>query len=82
MGELVEIGTVSSRGQIAVPVQMRKEMGLEDSSKIIFFLEGDVLSIKKVTPQTWAQITKPFRQQKKKISQEDVNGLVHRMRKK
>ena len=80
MGEVFEMGKVSSRGQIAIPVEIRKEMGLEDGSKIMFFLEEDTLLIKKVSTQTWEQITKPLRQLKKKISQEDVNNLVHRMR--
>lgn len=74
------MGKVSSRGQIAIPVEIRKEMGLEDGSKIMFFLEEDTLLIKKVSAQTWEQITKPLRQLKKKIAQEDVNNLVHRMR--
>ncbi len=29
---------------------------------------------------TWEQITRPLRQTKKKISEEDVNELVHKMR--
>lgn len=80
MTEVFEMGKVSSRGQIAIPVDIRKEMGLEDGSKVMFFLEDDTLLIKKVSAQTWEQITKPLRQLKKKISQESVNDLVHRMR--
>lgn len=80
MTEVFEMGKVSSRGQIAIPVGIRKEMGLEEGSKVMFFLEEDTLLIKKVSAQTWEQITKPLRQLKKKISQENVNDLVHRMR--
>jgi bifunctional DNA-binding transcriptional regulator/antitoxin component of YhaV-PrlF toxin-antitoxin module len=61
-------------------VDIRQEMGLEEGSKVIFFLEEDTLFIKKVSSQTWAQITKPLRQLKKKIAMENVNELVHRMR--
>lgn len=81
MGELLEMGKVSARGQIAIPIDIRKEMGLEEGSKVLFFLEEDTLLIKRVSAQTWEQITKPLRQEKKKISQEDVNRLIHRMRK-
>ena len=80
MAEVFEMGKVSSRGQIAIPVDIRQEMGLEEGSKVIFFLEDDTLLIKKVSSQTWAQITKPLRRLKKKIAKEDVNALIHGMR--
>jgi AbrB family looped-hinge helix DNA binding protein len=79
--EVFEMGRVSSRGQIAIPVEIRKEMGLEEGSKVIFLLEEDTLLIKKVTSQTWEQITAPLRAHKKRIGQEEVTGLIHRMRK-
>ncbi|MDO8339595.1 MAG: AbrB/MazE/SpoVT family DNA-binding domain-containing protein [Candidatus Burarchaeum sp.] len=81
MSEVLEMGKISARGQIAIPVAIRKEMGLEEGSKVMFFLEDDTLLIKKVSAQTWEQITAPLRQAKKKIKQEDVDGLIHRMRK-
>ncbi|MFA5050339.1 MAG: AbrB/MazE/SpoVT family DNA-binding domain-containing protein [Candidatus Micrarchaeia archaeon] len=80
MSEVFEMGKVSSRGQIAIPVEIRKEMGLEDGSKVMFFLEEDTLLIKKVSAQTWDQITKPLRQLKKKIAQENVTKMIHGMR--
>ena len=81
MNELVEMGKVSSRGQIAIPIEIRNEMGLEEGSKVLFLLEDDVLLIKKVTSQTWDQVTAPLRAQKKKIREENVSELIHRMRK-
>ncbi len=81
MTELLEMGKVSARGQIAIPVDIRKEMGLEEGSKVLFFLEEDTLLIKKVSAQTWEHITRPLRQEKKKIKQEDVNSIIHKMRK-
>jgi len=81
LNEVIEMGKVSSRGQIAIPIDIRNEMGLEEGSKVLFLLEDDVLLIKKVTPQTWNQITAPLRAQKKKIEQENLNELIHRMRK-
>jgi len=79
--EVFEMGKVSSRGQIAIPVDIRKEMGLEEGSKVLFLLEDDVLLIKKVSSQTWEQITAPLRKQRKRIMQENVDALIHRMRK-
>lgn len=81
MAECIELGKISSRGQVAIPSDIRKEMGLEDGSRVLFFLEDDTLLIKKVSTQNWKQITAPLRAAKKKIEEKDVNDLVHGMRK-
>ena len=82
MKEIFEMGRVSSRGQIAIPIDIRKEMRLDEGSRILFFLEEDTLMIKKVSAENWESLTQPLRDQKKKIEQEDVTSLIHRMRKK
>ena len=79
---MLEMGTVSARGQIAIPVDIRKEMGLEEGARVFFFLEEDTLLIKKVSVQTWKQVTQPLREAKKKINETEVDKLIHEMRKK
>jgi len=82
MSEIFEMGRVSSRGQIAIPIDIRREMRLEDGSQVLFLLEEDTLLIKKVSAETWESLTKQLRSQKKMIRQEDVTEIIHRMRKK
>ena len=82
MAETIDIGIISSRGQIAIPVEIREKMNLRDGEKVIFFLEGDALLIKKVENLSWEDITKPLREAKKKIKEEDVLELVHKLRNK
>ncbi|MEK6981803.1 MAG: AbrB/MazE/SpoVT family DNA-binding domain-containing protein [Candidatus Micrarchaeota archaeon] len=82
MTEILEMGKISSRGQIAIPADIRNQMHLEEGSKVIFFLEDDTLLIKKVNTQTWEDVTRPLRLAKKKINENDVDELVHRLRKK
>ncbi|MEK6834932.1 MAG: AbrB/MazE/SpoVT family DNA-binding domain-containing protein [Nanoarchaeota archaeon] len=81
MEELIEMGKISSRGQVAIPSDIREKMGLEEGSKVLFLLENDTLLIKRINQQTFAQITKPLREAKKKIKEEDVVDLIHRSRK-
>ncbi len=81
MEELIEMGKISSRGQVAIPSDIREKMGLEEGTKILFFLENDTLLIKKIQQQTFAQITKPLREAKKKINEGAVVDLIHRFRK-
>ncbi len=79
--EIIEMGTVSSRGQICIPNDIREQMGLKEGNKILFVWENDSLLVKKVTMQTFAEITKPLKEAKKKIREEDVNDLIHKIRK-
>ena len=79
--EIIEMGKISSRGQIAIPSDIRSHLGLNEGSKVLFFTEDDTLLIKKVNEQSFAEITKPLRQAKKKITEKDVPDLIHKFRK-
>jgi AbrB family looped-hinge helix DNA binding protein len=84
MGTIVEMGKISSRGQIAIPTDIRNQLGLNEGSKVLFFTEDDSLLIKKVTEQTFAQITRPLKIAAKKagMKEKDVPDMIHRFRKK
>ena len=81
MEEIIEMGKISSRGQIAIPSDIRSKLGLEEGAKVLFFLEDDSLLMKKVTPSSFAELTKPLRQAKKRVHETQVNDLIHRIRK-
>ena len=83
MVDAVEIGTVSARGQIAIPSDIRNRMHLKEGEKVLFFLAGDSLMIKKVQSMSWEEITKPLVEAmaKTNLKEEDVDDLIHRMRK-
>ena len=80
MKELIEMGTISSRGQVAIPSDIRNQLKLEEGSKVLYLLEEDTLLMKKVTTESFAQLTKPLRDAKKKIKEDDVPELVHKLR--
>jgi AbrB family looped-hinge helix DNA binding protein len=82
MTEIIEIGKISARGQVAIPTEIRNKMHLEEGVKVLFVLSGDTLVVKKVEDLSWKEITKPLREAKKKIKEEDVVDLVHKLRKK
>ncbi len=84
MEEMIEMGTISSRGQVAIPTDMRREMGLEEGGRILFFLDADTLLIKKVTAKTFAEITKPLKEAAHKAGMKEasVPEMVERFRRK
>lgn len=83
MSELIEMGRVSARGQVAIPIEIREKMHLKDGEKILFMLSGDTLLLKKVNTESFAEITKPLKEAAKKagLKEEDVVDLVHKARK-
>ena len=81
METIIEMGKISSRGQVAIPAGIREQLGLDEGSKVLFFTEDDTLLMKKVNTESFAELTKPLREAKKKIREEDVPALIHRFRK-
>jgi AbrB family looped-hinge helix DNA binding protein len=84
MEKIIEMGTVSSRGQIAIPSEVRKILSLSDGSKVLFAVEKDTLIIKKFdTEKTWEEVTKPLREAAKKsgLKESDIPGIVKRFHK-
>lgn len=79
--ETIEVGTVSSRGQIAIPSNIREKMHLKEGEKVLFMLEGDALLMKKVSNMSWSQLTEPLVKAKKKIKEEEVVAFVKKIRK-
>jgi AbrB family looped-hinge helix DNA binding protein len=84
MEKILEIGTVSSRGQIAIPADVRRVLALNDGERVLFAVDGDALIIKKLdVEKTWSDITKPLREAAKKagLKEADAAEIVHRFRK-
>ena len=84
MTEVIEIGKISARGQIAIPADIRSEMGLQEGEKVLFVLEEDTLLIKKITSKTFAEITKPLKEAASKAGMKEsiAPEIVQRFRKK
>lgn len=84
MTEIIEMGKISSRGQIAIPSEIRRGMDLKEGEKVLFLLEDDTLLIKKVSMNTFEEITRPLRESAKKagIKESEVPEIIHRFREK
>ncbi|MEK6893532.1 MAG: AbrB/MazE/SpoVT family DNA-binding domain-containing protein [Nanoarchaeota archaeon] len=84
MAKIIEIGTISSRGQIAIPAKIRRKLVLDEGERIVFALEENTLVIKKFDEEkTWKEITAPLRESMKKtrFSESDAVDIIHRFRK-
>ncbi len=83
MATSIEIGKVSSRGQIAIPAEMRKNLDLKEGEKVLFFSEGDTIMMKKVTLGSFRELTEPLKEAAKQagLKESDVPDIVGRFRK-
>ena len=84
MGTIIEMGKISSRGQVAIPADIREQLGLDEGTKVLFFTEQDTLMMKKVTEQSFAQITKPLKLAARQagMKEKDVPAIIQRFRNK
>ena len=68
----VLIGKVSKKGQVVIPIQIRKALGLKKGSKVLFELNNGEITIKKLpTALDWANLVKQIPVEDVKI---DENG--------
>lgn len=83
----VEVVTMSSKGQIALPVDIRKHMGLGSGMKLAVYSSGDVIMLKPIyipteedfrarldEAETWAASVG--------YTEEDVGDIIASVRKK
>ncbi|MFH1133221.1 MAG: AbrB/MazE/SpoVT family DNA-binding domain-containing protein [Nanoarchaeota archaeon] len=78
--EIIDMARVSSRGQVAIPSQIREALGLEEGNKLVFIFDGENLIIKKASAETFLSVTEPLRNARKKINESEVVDLIHRIR--
>ena len=68
----VLIGKVSQKGQVVIPIKIRKALGLKKGSKVLFELNNGEITIKKLpTALDWANLVKQIPVEDVKI---DENG--------
>ncbi|MDO8628345.1 MAG: AbrB/MazE/SpoVT family DNA-binding domain-containing protein [Nanoarchaeota archaeon] len=82
MADIIELGTISARGQIAIPTSIRKHLNLEEGTKVLFYLNNNTLIIKKVMPKTFTEITQPMKEAAKTagITEKDLDTIMKKQR--
>ncbi len=77
---LVEASTtkVSSKGQVVIPVNVRKAAGLKEGEKVLAIAIDDTVILKKITAKTFEEIVKPVWDTLRKLglTEKDVDDLI------
>lgn len=80
----MEMAKISSKGQITIPIEIRKKLKLKEGDKVLFIMEGDkiifanasIIALEKIQQDMIGEAEK-----NKIYSEEDVMQLVKEVRK-
>jgi AbrB family looped-hinge helix DNA binding protein len=83
----VDVVTVSSRGQVSIPADVRRKIGLEGGEKLLVVSQDDNILLKKVdksfVEKSVEDILKPMQEEAEKasVSEEDAEDIIDEHRK-
>ena len=69
---------VSSKGQVVIPVNVRKAAGLKEGEKVLVIALGNTIILKRIVDKTFEETVKPIWSRMRQIGlmEEDVYGLI------
>ena len=82
----IDITSMSSRGQVVIPLNLRELMGLKDGEKFAITGKDDNIVLKKIQMPSFSNFDKLMQQtqefaKKKGLKQKDVDEAVQRAKK-
>ncbi len=84
--ERLEITSMSSRGQVVIPLDIRQQLGLREGEKFVVVGEDDTVVLKKIAMPSFKNFDKLLQKtmkfaKEKGIAKEDVGEAIKRARK-
>ena len=69
---------ISSKGQIVIPVGIRKAAGIKKGERLLAIAIGDTIILKKVSNKTFEETVKPIWAKVREIGlkEEDVDAII------
>ncbi|MTI96669.1 MAG: AbrB/MazE/SpoVT family DNA-binding domain-containing protein [Firmicutes bacterium] len=80
----MEVAKITSRGQITIPIDIRKKLGLREGDKVIFIEDGDNIIFANAAKVAFRNMQKAFEGEAEKRGlkdEQDVVNLVDEVRK-
>lgn len=77
---------LSSKGQVVIPLDMRKHLSLKEGTPLAIVTQDDTILLKKMEIpkiKTWKEVDMPFREAAKKseFTKEELDNLIREARK-
>lgn len=80
----MELAKVTSKGQITIPIEIRKILGLKEGSKVFFFKKDNEIVIKNASMLALEKIQNEFEGEAERLgleTEEDVVKMIKEFRK-
>ena len=80
----MEVAKITSRGQITIPVDIRKKLGVREGDKVIFFEDQGQIVIANAAKIAFANMQEAFKGEAERLGlkdDQDVVALVDEVRK-
>ena len=80
----MEVAKITSRGQITIPIDIRKKLGVSEGDKIIFFEDQGRIVIANAAKIAFAKMQEAFKGEAERLGlkdEQDVVALVDEVRK-
>ena len=83
--EELEVTTMSEKGQVVIPLSIRKELGIKPKTKFLVYGKGDTVIMKKLElpdlKKEWDDIFKMMDKKELKISEKEIQKEITDARK-
>ena len=84
--EKLEVTSMSSRGQVVIPLDIREQLGLREGEKFVVVGEDDTVVLKKITMPSFENFDKLLQKtmrfaKEKGVTKKDVEDAIKRTRK-
>lgn len=73
----MEIAKITSRGQITIPIDIRKKLGLKEGDKVIFIEEGDNIIFANAAKIAFKNMQQAFEGEAERLGLKDEQDVVN-----
>ena len=80
----MELAKVTSKGQITIPIDIRRKLGIKEVSKVLFIEDAGRIYIANYSMEALREAQEAFRGEAERVglrSEEDVVNMIKEMRK-
>lgn len=78
-----DVSRVTSKGQVTIPIEMRRKLGIKDGDKVVFIEEGDRIVIANAAMVALKEVQEAFRGEAERLGlrgEQDVADMVKEAR--
>jgi AbrB family looped-hinge helix DNA binding protein len=73
---MLDVSRVTSKGQVTIPVEMRRKLGIKDGDKVVFMEEGNRIVIANAAMVALKEVQEAFSGEAERLGLRDEQDVV------